>query len=192
MNTIHTETGGNTRSAPMGTKAKGAGPIDQAISYVARTSLLQGEIGHHLVRAAMVFTFLIFGYQKWFKFEALQLTPLIQHSPLVFWLTPAFGVQGASFFLGTAEWLFGALILLGFWNRKFGILGALGSIFTFAGTVSIIPFLPGAWVVEAGGFPAMSFPTAFLMKDILFFVVSIYLLQHDLTRAAKEIEGNAI
>jgi uncharacterized membrane protein YkgB len=166
--------------------------INKAIVGLSKTSLFKGEFGHHLVRAAMVFTFYLFSYQKWFSFEAHQITPFIQHSPLVFWLIPAFGIRGAGFFLGSTEVLFGTLILLGFWNRKLGILGALGSLITFAGTVTIIPFLPNAWAVEAGGFPAMYLPVAFLMKDVLFFVVSIYLLQRDVTRAAREIEGNRV
>lgn len=163
------------------------GRVNAGIVYLARTPFFKGLMGEHLIRLAMVFTFLIFGYQKWFSFEAQQITPFIEHSPLVFWLIPAFGVRGASFFLGTTEWLFGTLIFLGFWNRKLGVLGAVGSIVTFAGTVTIIPFLPGAWASEAGGFPAMYLPVAFLMKDVLFLVVSFYLLQQGLLRAAKEI-----
>lgn len=189
MNTTYAQTGGSNRLFPVKTEV--AGPIDQSILFLARTSLVRGEMAHHLVRAAMVFTFLIFGYQKWFSFEAHQITPFIENSPLVFWLIPAFDIRGAGFFLGTTEWLFGALILAGFWNRKLGILGALGSIVTFAGTVSIIPFLPGAWALEAGGFPAMYLPVAFLMKDVLFLVVSFYLLKQDLTRAAIEIRRDA-
>jgi uncharacterized membrane protein YkgB len=165
--------------------------INKAIVSLSKSSLLQGAMGNHLVRAAMAFTFLIFGYQKWFSFEAHQITPFIEHSPLVFWLIPAFGIRGAGFFLGTTEWLFGALIFLGFWNRKLGVLGALGSLVTFAGTVTIIPFLPGAWAAEAGGFPAMYLPVAFLMKDVLFLAVSAYLLQLDVARAAQDIERHA-
>ena len=81
--------------------------------------------------------------------------------------------------------MFGTLILLGYWNAK---LGALGSIVTFLGTVSIIPFLPDAWAVEAGGFPAMYLAVAFLSKDFLFLAVSFYLLKQDFTRVAMEIE----
>jgi uncharacterized membrane protein YkgB len=158
----------------------------------SRTSLLKGEIGHHLVRVAMVFTFFMFGYQKWFSFEAHQITPFIQHSPLVFWLIPAFGIRGAGFFLGTTEWLFGLLILLGFRSHKLGALGALGSIVTFLGTVTIIPFFPNAWATEAGGFPAMYLPVAFLLKDVLFLAVSVYLFQRDLKQAARDIEHDGI
>ena len=166
--------------------------FDRTIVHLSRTALFRSDIGNHLVRAAMVFTFAIFGYQKWFSFEAHQITPFVQHSPLVFWLIPAFGIRGASFFLGTTEWLFGLLIFLGFWNRKLGLLGALGSILTFAGTVSIIPFFPNAWAVEAGGFPAMYLPVAFLLKDVLFLTVSIYLFQLDVRCAAREIGRDII
>src|SRR6185437_1378042 len=55
------------------------------------------------------------------------------------------------------------------------------------GTVTIIPFLPNAWAAEAGGFPLMNLPVAFLMKDVLFLAASFYLLKQDLTRAALEM-----
>lgn len=165
--------------------------IDKAIVRLAKTALFKGDLGHHLIRAAMVFTFAIFGYQKWYSFEAHQISPLIAHSPLVFWLIPAFGINGAGYFLGTTEWLFGSLLLLGFWHRRLGILGAIGSTITFLGTVSIIPFLPNAWAVEAGGFPVMYLPVAFLMKDVLFLAVSLYLLQSDVKRAAGEYPRNS-
>ena len=161
--------------------------MNQLILYLSKIIPLRRDSDYHLLRAAMVFTYLIFGYQKWFGFEAHQIAPFISHSPLVFWLIPAFGVRGASFFLGTTEWLFGTLIFLGFWNRGLGVLGGLGSIVTFLGTVTIIPFLPNAWATEAGGFPAMYLPVAFLMKDFLFLAASFYLLKQDLTRAALEI-----
>lgn len=161
--------------------------LNEVILSLSRVSPFRGKLDYYLIRAAMVFTFLIFGFQKWFTFEARQITPFIVHSPLVFWLIPAFGVRGASFFLGTTEWLLATLIFLGFWNRRLGILGALGSIVTFLGTVTIIPFFPNAWAIEAGGFPAMYLPVAFLMKDILFLAVSFYLLKQDLRRVALEV-----
>ena len=83
--------------------------------------------------------------------------------------------------------MFGTLILLGFRDRRLGVLGALGSIATFLGTVTIIPLLPNAWATEAGGFPAMYLPVGFLMKDFLFLAASFYLLKQDLTRASLEM-----
>jgi len=160
--------------------------VNALITNLSKRAPFRGDLDCRLIRAAMVFTFYIFGYQKWFSFEAHQIAPFISHSPLVFWLIPAFGIRGASFFLGTTEWLFGALIFLGFWYRRLGVLGALGSIVTFLGTVTIIPFFPNAWATEAGGFPAMYLPVAFLVKDFLFLAASFYLLKQGLTRAALE------
>jgi uncharacterized membrane protein YkgB len=105
------------------------------------------------------------------------------------WMYPVFGVQGASWFLGVSEWLFGALLCLGFWNKKLGILGAAGSCVTFIMTVTIIPFMPDGWAAWAGGFPAMTGNVPFLMKDLVLFAVSFYLLKQDVERASIAAES---
>src|SRR5580693_8126774 len=95
---------------------------------------------------------------------------------------PVFGIRGASWFLGVSEWLFGTLLFSGFWNKKLGILGALGSYVTFIMTVTIIPFVPNGWAASAGGFPAMVGNVPFLMKDVVLLAVSVYLLKEDVQR----------
>jgi uncharacterized membrane protein YkgB len=164
--------------------------VNSLILSLSNAPPFRGDLDSQLIRVAMVLTFFIFGYQKWFAFEAQQIEPFVSHSPLVFWLIPAFGVRGASFFLGATEWLFGALIFLGFWNPRLGLVGAFGSIVTFLGTVTIIPLFPNAWATEAGGFPAIYLPVAFLMKDFVLLAASFYLLKQDLTRAVEEIALN--
>jgi uncharacterized membrane protein YkgB len=161
--------------------------VNSLLLDLSKMSVFRSDLDNHLIHAVMVFTFYIFCYQKWFSFEAHQIEPFIAHSPLVFWTIPAFGIRGAAYFLGTSEVTFGTLILLGYWNKSLGILGALGSIVTFLGTVTIIPFLPGAWATEAGGFPAMYLPVAFLVKDFILLAASFYLLKQDVMRAAAEI-----
>ena len=81
-----------------------------------------------------------------------------------------------------SEWLFCALLFAGFWNKKLGILGALGSVASFIGTVTIIPFMPDGWAASAGGFPAMTGNVPFLMKDVVLLAVSFYLLKQDVLR----------
>jgi uncharacterized membrane protein YkgB len=164
--------------------------MDAVIARVFGLRLFRSDLDHLLIRAAMVFTFYIFGIQKWNAFTAQMLAPLISHSPIVFWLEPVFGVRGAGYFLGTSELTFGTLILLGFWNVRIGILGALGSVVTFLGTSTIILFLPDAWAKEAGGFPIMTLPLGFLFKDLLFLAASFYLLKHDLGVAAMKAKFN--
>src|ERR1700746_388980 len=163
--------------------------MDRLINTLAKLTIFKSDFDYHLIRASIVFIAFFFGYQKWFQYEADALIPYISHGPLIFWMYPVFGIRGASWFLGVSEWLFGALLFLGFWNKRLGILGALGSTFTFVGTVTIIPFMPNGWD-PAAGFPAMAGNVPFLMKDVVLLAVSIYLLKQDLVRVLASAKSD--
>jgi len=146
-----------------------------------RSGLLAEDLDYKIVRASMVIIFLLFGYQKWFEYEAQVLIPYISNGPLISWMYPVFGIRGASWFLGVSEWLFGALLFWGFWDERIGILGALGAAVTFVMTVTIIPFMPNGWD-PAAGFPAMAGNVPFLVKDVVLLAASLYLLKQDIVR----------
>lgn len=157
--------------------------MDQLIARLSKLDIIRGDFDYHLMRAAMVIVFFVFGCQKWFDYEAHAIIPFIRSGPMIFWLYPLLGVRGEAIFLGSSEWLFGLLLLLGFWNKKLGVLGALGSCATFVATVTIIPFFPDAWAAPAGGFPAATLPFLFLIKDVVLLAASVYLLKQDILRA---------
>lgn len=159
------------------------------IKILTKLGLLKEDLDYHVVRASMVIIMLLFGYQKWFAYEAHTLIPFISNGPLISWMYPVFGIQGASWFLGVSEWLFGALLLLGFWNKQLGILGALGCCVSFIMTITIIPFMPDGWAASAGGFPAMQGNVAFLMKDLVLFAASFYLLKQDVERVSLSADS---
>lgn len=146
-----------------------------------KSGLLAEDLDYHIVRASMVIIFLLFGYQKWFEYEAQVLIPFISNGPLISWMYPVFGIRGASWFLGVSEWLFGALLFWGFWDKRIGLLGALGSTVTFVMTVTIIPFMSNGWD-PAAGFPAMAGNVPFLVKDVVLLAASLYLLKQDIVR----------
>jgi uncharacterized membrane protein YkgB len=160
--------------------------MNSLIKWLAGSRLFKGDWDLHVVRGSMVLIFLLFGYQKWFEYEVQGLAPFIENGPLTAWMYPVFGHHGASYFLGVSEWLTAALLIWGFWNARAGALGALISVATFVTTVTIIPFVPYAdgWDAAAG-FPAMKGIVPFLMKDVVLFAVSFYLLKQDLVRAAR-------
>jgi uncharacterized membrane protein YkgB len=158
--------------------------MNSLTKILAKSGLLRGDLDLHLVRGSMVLIFLLFGYQKWFDYEAQTLVPFISNGPLTSWMYPVFGIQGASWFLGVSEWLIAVLLFLGFWNRTAGTLGAIGSIGTFVTTITIIPFMPDGWAASAGGFPAMTGNVPFLVKDVVLLAVSVYLLKQDVVRAS--------
>ena len=162
----------------------------------------QDEIHHHVVddvagqdglargRLRLPSASRIHGDQKWWDYEAQTLIPFISNGPLISWMYPVFGIRGASWFLGVSEWLFGALIFIGFWNKTLGALGAAGSCLAFIGTTTIIPFMPDGWAASAGGFPAMTGNVPFLMKDVVLLAVSVYLLKQDASRASVAARAN--
>src|SRR6516162_6631282 len=158
--------------------------LDSLTAKLASSRLFKSDFDYHFVRGSMVFIFLMFGYQKWFEYEAETLIPFIKNGPLISWMYPVFGTRGASWFLGASEWLFAALLFCGFWNKKAGIVGALGCGFAMIGTITIIPFMPDGWNASAGGFPAMQGNVAFLMKDVVLLAASSYLLKQDVVRAS--------
>jgi uncharacterized membrane protein YkgB len=163
--------------------------MNALIKRLAGSRLLKGALDLHLVRGSMALIFLLFGYQKWFEYEAQTLVPFIDNGPLTFWMYPVLGLHGATYFLGVSEWLTAALLVWGFWNPRAGVLGAILSVGTFVTTVAIIPFMPDGWNAAAGGFPAMQGNVAFLMKDVVLLAVSFYLLKQDVTRASAAEAG---
>jgi uncharacterized membrane protein YkgB len=159
--------------------------LNPFVGILRRSGLLAEDLDYHVIRASMVIIFLFFGYQKWFEYEAQVLIPYISNGPLIWWMYPAFGIRGASWFLGVAEWTFGALLFAGFWDKRLSILGAAGAVVTFVMTVTIIPFMPNGWAASAGGFPAMTGNIPFLMKDVVLLAASIYLLKQDVERIGQ-------
>jgi uncharacterized membrane protein YkgB len=156
--------------------------MNYIIKQLNKFGILESDLDYHLLRASMVIIFLFFGYQKWWNYEAQALIPYISNGPLISWMYPVFGIRDACYFLGVSEWIFGALLFLGFWNKTAGVLGALGGCASFVSTITILPFMPGTWEPSAGGFPAMTGTGAFLMKDLVLLAVSFYLLKQDLLR----------
>jgi uncharacterized membrane protein YkgB len=169
----------------------GAPNMNSLIKLLTKSPLVTPDLDYYLIRGSMVVIFVLFGYQKWFEYEAQVPIPYISHGPLTFWLYPAFGIRGGSWFLGVMEWLVAVLLFMGFRNRKLGMLGALGSVITFFSTVTIIPFMPNAWEASVGGFPAMAAgTTAFLMKDVVLLAASVYLLKEDALSVFRATTSN--
>src|SRR2546422_6536255 len=135
------------------------------INALTKLGLLNEDLDYHLIRGSMVVLFLFFGYQKWFEYEAQVLIPYISNGPLIFWMYPVFGIRGASWILGMSEWSFAVLLFLGFWHKRLGVLGALGSCAAFLGTATIIPFMPDGWAPSAGGVSAPAGHRPVFLKD---------------------------
>ncbi|HCF4517023.1 YkgB family protein [Pseudomonas aeruginosa] len=150
---------------------------------------LRKPVEIELMRWILVFIFFMFGYTKWFDYEAQALVPLISNSPLLSWMYAVFGIQGASYALGAAEWTIGAGLIIGAWLPRISLFAATGSCLTYLTTASLILTTPGGWESSAGGFPAMAGATSFLIKDLVLMACSIALLKDALKKLIHKQEN---
>jgi len=141
---------------------------------------LNSQVDIKLLRWSLVLIFALFGYAKWFDYEAQGLIPLIGNSPLLSWMHALFGIHGASYALGVAEWSIGLGLALGAWWPRVSVIAAAASVLTYLTTLTLVFSTPEAWEASAGGFPAMGGATSFLVKDLVLMAASVALLKHSL------------
>ena len=130
-----------------------------------------------LLRWALVVIFLWFGGMKFSAYEANAIAPFIEHSPIMSWLHALFGVQGASYVIGTIELSTAAALVLGAFQPIFSALGAAMSTATYLITLTFFLSTSGVAEATAGGFPAIAaLPGQFLLKDLVLLAASLCLL----------------
>jgi uncharacterized membrane protein YkgB len=132
-----------------------------AIEEIAGRRLLLG--GEFVLRYSLVFFLLFFGALKWTAEEANGIQSWVEHSPFLFWSIRAFGIRGASEFIGVIELTIGTLIALRHWSPRLSAIGSLAAIPMFLTTLSFIITTPN--VGEASGF---------LLKDLTLLGAAIW------------------
>jgi uncharacterized membrane protein YkgB len=127
---------------------------------------------------------------KFTAYEAEGIQLFVSNSPFFSWMTPLFGVRGASAVIGLAEIGTGIALALHAIAPRIGAIGALMAVGTFIGTLSFMVTTPG--VIEASlGFPALSVvPGQFLVKDLALLAVSLLCVGESLNRAYGASKGD--
>ncbi|SNS42490.1 DUF417 family protein [Sphingopyxis indica] len=128
------------------------------------------------LRWSLVFIFAMFGIAKFASYEAEGVAGIAMHYPLFAWMYPLIGVQGTSNVIGTVELATGALIALGAWSHRAGLLGGLMGMATFLVTLSFSFGVP-LWQ-DGFGFPFMGSTAQFLFKDAVLLAACLALALH--------------
>lgn len=128
------------------------------------------------LRWSLLFIFVLFGVAKFAAYEAEGVAGIAMHYPLFSWMYPLIGVQGTSNVIGTIELATGALISLGAWSHRAGLLGGLMGMATFLVTLSFSFGVP-LWE-EGYGFPFMGSTAQFLFKDAVLLAGCLALTLH--------------
>ncbi len=149
-------------------------------SYIGTTLKQVSEIS---IRYSMVVVVLWYGLLKFTEYEANAIAGFALNSPLLSLLHETLGVRSFSNIIGGIEIVAAALIALHPFSAKSGVLGGLLASATFVVTLSFMFTTPGIFEASAGGFPVLSVvPGAFLLKDLVLFTVSTWLLSTSLQK----------
>ena len=124
-------------------------------STVAAVAARLRSVGAFILRYSLVFFLLFFGALKWTAAEAKGIQAMVSHSPVLFWLYPAFGVQGGSEVIGIVELTIGVLIATRRWAPRASAIGSVAATGMFLVTLSFLFTTPN--VGESSGF---------LLKDL--------------------------
>lgn len=131
------------------------------------------KLGTHVSRYGLAITLLLIGVLKFTAGEAQGIQPLVQNSPLMFWLYRIFSLQGVSNLIGVIE--IGVAVLIGLrpLSAKLSFIGSIGAIITFMLTASFLFSTPGAFQFSHG-FPLLGDAGQFLIKDLVLLGASIW------------------
>ncbi|BBU30744.1 membrane protein [Burkholderia sp. THE68] len=145
-------------------------------------------ISQALLRWSLVIVFMWFGGMKFTSYEAHGIAPFIANSPIMSWLHAAFGIQGASYVIGTLELSTAVALAAGAFVPVLSALGAAMSAMTYLITLTFFVTTPGVAEATAGGFPAISaLPGQFLLKDLVLLAASFSLLATSLPRLFSKV-----
>lgn len=124
-------------------------------------------IGTGVLRYGTAALLLLWGAFKFTSFEAEGIRGLVEHSPFMSWMYPAFGVRATAGIIGVVEIAAGLLMCARRLSPRLSAVGSALAAVTFAITLSFLVTTPGAT-------SATSPLSGFLMKDIVLLGAALY------------------
>ena len=161
-------------------------PIQVPIVREDRLVSLLQAVSTHLTRYSLVLVFVWIGGMKFTNYEAEGIRPFVENSPLMSWLYQIFSVTQFSAILGVVEIAVGLLIATRPVWPRLSAYSSLAAAAMFVGTLSFIVTTPG-WEPSLG-FPALSVPGQFLLKDSVLLGASLWTAAEALQAALRRIK----
>lgn len=128
--------------------------VDTAVKSKAVAERASGaHASQALLRWSLIIVFLWFGGMKFTSYEAHGIAPFIANSSIMSWLHVVFGIQGASYVIGTLELSTAVALPAGAFVPVLSALGAAMSAMTYLITLTFFVTTPG--VAEATSLPRL-------------------------------------
>ena len=140
--------------------------------------------GRYIGLIGVILVLLLIGGLKFTQVEIEGLKPIIEPTPWLAWMYPAFGEAGTSYLLGVVELSTVALLALSPRFAWAGLAGGALAALTFFVTTTIL-FAAPIWETASGGFPWINALGQFLIKDIALLGIALMIFGESLARQAK-------
>lgn len=129
--------------------------------------------GTFAMRYGLVVILLWIGGMKFTAYESEGISGFVANSPLMGWTYSVLSKQGFSNVLGVVEIAIGLMIAARYLLPRVSAVGSLLAAGMFLTTLSFLLTTPGI-AVEGLGFPSLSVPGQFLIKDLALLGVSLW------------------
>lgn len=162
---------------------------------VAVISNALNQFSPHFIRYGLVLVLVWIGGMKFTAYEAGGIKPFVENSPLMSFVYHIMSVRDFSRILGCVEILIAGMIALMPWFTRISVVGSGLSVGMFLTTLTFLVTTPGAFEPSEGGFPALSVPGQFLIKDVVLLAAAVFTLSEALKqlvhRASLQVQANA-
>jgi reactive chlorine resistance protein C len=138
-------------------------------------------VGRFVGLLGVVLVLLSIGGLKFTQVEIDGLKPIIEPTPWLAWMYPAFGAAGTSYLLGVIELATALLLIVSPWSPRAGIVGGALAALTFFVTTTIM-FAAPIWETASGGFPWINALGQFLVKDVALLGISLWIFGESLAK----------
>ncbi len=133
------------------------------------------SVGLFLIRYGLVLVIFWIGAMKFTAYEANGIQPFVANSPFTGWVYRIMSLQAFSNLLGIVEIAVAAMIAFRPISANVSAIGSGLAAVMFLTTLSFMISTPG-WEPSSGGFPALSIPGQFLLKDLVLLGAAIWSL----------------
>lgn len=141
-----------------------------------KTAHQLNRIGYAISVIGIIVLLIWIGLFKFTPTEAKSIEPLVSNHFLMSWMYDVFSLQTVSNIIGTTELLAAVGLILSFWNKKAGVVGATLLVVMFLTTLSFLITTPDMWKL-VDNFLVTDF---FILKDLPVFGMSLMILARNL------------
>jgi uncharacterized membrane protein YkgB len=140
------------------------------------------NIGERIVHYALAAVIGTIGAMKFTDYEAKNIEPLVEHSPLTSWLRRSIGEKRASRLIGAVELATAGLLAFAPRRSTAATIGSVFAIGMFGTTLSFLLTTPAARGRSTKGVPILTDVGQFLLKDAVLLGASVLTLGESMDR----------